>query len=115
MQQGAPYAQMKRKKVTRKRFNPVLTYTSTATSENAAFALASRREVTQTDDLVSIITNLAYSPAFLLIAEEYRRESQEQIKLGEKYDNGNDFDLRLLCARCFMAGAQSETVAKEVI
>jgi hypothetical protein len=113
MQQRAQHAQTKQKKVTRKRFDTFLT--TTATSENAAFALASMREVTETDDIVSIITNLAYSPAFLLIAEEYRRASHEQIKLGKKYDNGNDFDLRLLCARCFMAGAQSETVAKEVI
>lgn len=88
------------------------TVSSTATRENAAFTLATMREVTEAEDIVSIITNLAFSPAFLRVAEEYRQAIEEQTKLGKKYDDGNNFDLRLLCARCFIAGAQSEAMAK---
>ncbi|MDW5266932.1 MULTISPECIES: hypothetical protein [Acidobacteriaceae] len=104
MQQGPQSDHKKRKKANSKYSNTALTFDSDSTLENAAFALATMREASEVDDVVSVITNLAYSPAFLLIAEEYRQALQEQMKLGEKDDNGNDFDLRLLCARCFIAG-----------
>jgi hypothetical protein len=96
------------------RVKPVSTSTSTATPENAAFALASIREASEAEDIVSTITNLAYSPDFLLIAEEYLEAASEQARLGKKYDSGNEFDLRLLCARCFIAGTLAKAVAEAV-